>query len=181
MVGGAGGGGDDGVAGLQHVVVDVVNDGGQIVAGRRGDNDLLGAGVDVSLGLGLGGVEAGALEHDVNVQGFPGQVGRLGLGVDGDFLAVHGDGAGNLHGLAVFFEHGLFGFDGVLVFADHAAVTLLSGVILEQMSQHRGAGQVVDGNDLIPGSVEHLTESETADASKTVDSNFYSHGKDLLT
>ena len=31
-------------------------------------DDLLGASVDVSLGLGLGGVEAGALEHDVDVE-----------------------------------------------------------------------------------------------------------------
>ena len=39
-VGGAGSGGDDGIFGLQGVVIDVVNDGGQVVAGGRGDDNL---------------------------------------------------------------------------------------------------------------------------------------------
>ena len=34
-------------------VVDVVHDGGQVVASGSGDNDLLGAGIDVCLSLGL--------------------------------------------------------------------------------------------------------------------------------
>ena len=172
-VGGAGSGGDDGIFGLEGIVVYVIDDGGQVVAGGGGDDDLLGAGVDVRLGLGLGGVEAGALQHDVNLQLLPGQVLRLGLGIDGDLLAVHGDGAGNLYGLAVFFKYGLLAFHGVLVFADHAAVALLSGVVLEQMSQHRGAGQVVDSNDVVALGAKHLTESQAADASKAVNCNSY--------
>ena len=72
-------------------MVDIVNDGGQVVAGRGGDNDLLGAGIDVSLSLSLGGVETGALQDNVNTQLAPGQLGSVGLGVNGDLLAVDGD------------------------------------------------------------------------------------------
>ena len=107
----------------QGLLVDAVNDGGQIIASGSGDDDLLGAGVDVGLALFLAGVEAGALQHDVHVQLAPGAVGGVLLGVDLDLLAVDDDGI-------------LGGLDGVLVFADMAAVAALSGVILEQMSQH---------------------------------------------
>ena len=73
-------------------MVDVVHDGGQIAAGRSGDDDLLGASVDVGLSLSLAGVEAGALENDVDVEVAPRQVVGVGLLVDLDLLAVNGDG-----------------------------------------------------------------------------------------
>ena len=116
--------------------------------------------------LGLAGVEAGALEHDVNIQLAPRQLVGLRLGVDGDLLAVDGDGARHLHGLAVFLEDRLLGAHGVLVL-----VGTLSGIILEQVSQHLRAGQVVDSDNLITLGVKHLAESETADAAKSIDSN----------
>ena len=60
-------GGDDHVGSLQDLVVHAEHDGrGVVVLGRSGDQDLLGASVDVSLGLLSGGVEAGALEHVLN-------------------------------------------------------------------------------------------------------------------
>ena len=162
-VGGAGSGGDDVVFRLQGGVVHVVDDGGQILAGRSGDDDLAGTGVDVGLALFLGGVEAGALQNDVHLQLAPGAIGGVLLGVDADLLAVHDDGV-------------LGGLDLVV-----AGVVALGGVILQQVGQHLGGGQVVDGDDLIALSAEHLTESQTANAAKTINSNFNSHGKDLLT
>src|SRR5699024_1955712 len=83
-------------------------------------------------------------------------------GVDLDLLAVDDDGV-------------LGGRNGVLVLADLAAEGALSGIVLQQVSQHLGAGQIVDGDDLVTLSVEHLTESQTANAAKTIDSNSYSH------
>ena len=53
---------------VKRLVVYVVNDGGQVVACGSGNNDLLGACIDVSLRLFLGGVEAGALQHNVYIQ-----------------------------------------------------------------------------------------------------------------
>ena len=58
------------------------------------------------------------------------------------------------------------------VFADVAAVGTLSGIILQQMSQHGGAGQVVDGDHFVALGTEHLTERQTANTSKTVNRNF---------
>ena len=166
-VGGAAGSGDDLVFRLQGVVVNIVNDGGQVVAGRSGDNDLLGAGFDMSHGLFLGGVETGALEHDVNTQLAPGALFGILDGVDGDLFAVNDDGI-------------LGRFDGVLVLADDAAVALLGGVILEQVRQHGGAGQVVDRDDFVALGTEHLTESKTADPSETINCNFHCHCETLL-
>jgi hypothetical protein len=39
------------------------------------------------------------------------------------------------------------------------------------VSKHFGAGEVIDGDNLITISLEHLTESQTTDTAKTVDSN----------
>ena len=156
-VGGAGSGGDDGIFGLQDGVVHVVDDGGQVVAGGRGDDNLAGASVDVGLALFLGGVEAGALQHDVHLQLAPGAIRSVLLGVDDDLMAVHDDGV-------------VGGLNLVIV-----GVVALGGVILQQVRQHLGGGQVVDGDDLVALSAEHLTESQAADAAKTIDSNFNSH------
>ena len=60
------------ILGGQGLLVDVVDDGLQVVAGGSGDNDLAGAGLDVSLSLSLAGVEAGALQNDVDAQLAPG-------------------------------------------------------------------------------------------------------------
>ena len=127
-------------------MVDVVHDGGQIAAGRSGDDDLLGASVDVGLSLSLAGVEAGALENDVDVKVAPRQVVGVGLLVDLDLLAVNGDGILASNDLVI------------------ASVVALRGVVLQQVSEHIGRGEVVDSDDLGALMTEHLTESQTTDA-----------------
>ena len=62
-----------------------------------------------------------------------------------------------------------------------ARVAALGGVILQQMREHLGAGQVVDGDDFVALSAEHLTESETTDAAESINSNLNRHDKNLLT
>ena len=156
-VGGAGSGGDDLILSGQGLLIDAVNDGLQIVASGSGDDNLLGASVDVGLALRLGGVEAGALQNNVHADLAPGQILGVLLSIDLDGLAVDSDGiltGGDLIG---------------------QGVAALSGVVLQQMGQHSGAGQVVDRHDLITLSAKHLTESQTADAAKAIDSNFNRH------
>ena len=144
-------------------MVDVVNDGGQVVASGGRDDDLAGASVDVGLGLRLAGVEAGALEHDVNAQLAPRQLSSIGLGVDGDLLAVDGDVVlASLNDVAL------------------SSVVALGGVVLQQVSQHLGGSQVVDGDNFVALSAEHLTESKATNAAETINSNFNSHDKNLL-
>ena len=57
------------MAALQDVVIDAVHDGGiDVLAAGRGDDDFLGAALEVRRGLLLAGEEAGALEHDVHAR-----------------------------------------------------------------------------------------------------------------
>jgi hypothetical protein len=60
----------------------------------------------------------------------------------------------------------------VLGLANLAAEAALSGVVLQQWSQHLGAGQVVDCYYFLTFSLEHLTECEATDTAKAVDSYF---------
>ena len=111
----------------------------------------------MGLSLLLAGVEAGALEHDVDVEVAPRQVVSVGLLVDLDGLAIDGD--------------GILTGDNLMI----AAVVALRGIILQQVSEHIGRGEVVDGNDLGALVTEHLTEGQTTDATEAVDSNLYCH------
>ena len=138
-------------------MVHVVDDRGEIVARGSGDDDLLGASVDVGLSLLLGGVEAGALEHDVDTELAPREVVGVGLLVDGDLLAVDGNGV-------------LTGGDLVI-----AAVVALRGVVLQQVREHVRGGEVVDRDDLGALVTEHLAERETTDAAKAINRNLYCH------
>lgn len=61
------------------------------------------------------------------------------------------------------------------VSADLAQERTQRGVVLQQVRQHSGAGQVVDGDDFVAVRLEHLTESQTADTAKTIDRNFNRH------
>ena len=159
-VGGAGCRGDDLVICGKGIVVYVENDGLEIISCGSRDDDLLGAGVDVRHGLLFRAVETGALENDVNTERAPRAVVGVLFGVDLDLLAVDDDRI-------------LGSFYGVKVLAELAAVGSLSGIVLEKVSEHCGSGEVVDGDYLIALCTEHLAECETADATETVNGNFY--------
>ena len=104
----------------------------------------------MGLSLSLAGVEAGALENDVDVEVAPRQVVGVGLLVDLDLLAVNGDGILASNDLVI------------------ASVVALRGVVLQQVSEHIGRGEVVDSDDLGALMTEHLTESQTTDATEAV-------------
>src|SRR5690606_31845551 len=88
-VGGAGSVGNDGVGGLQHVVVHAVHDGGvNVLAARCGDDHLFGTALEVGRSLFLAGEEARALQNDVDVQLAPGQSGRIAIGQHADAVAI---------------------------------------------------------------------------------------------
>ena len=77
--------------GVVQALVDAHHDGDVLVRGRGGDQDLLGAGVDVLLRSGGLGEEAGGLDDDVDAELAPGQVGGIALGEDLDDVAVDDD------------------------------------------------------------------------------------------
>ena len=140
-------------------MVYVVNDGLKIIACGSGDNDFLSSCIDVGHGLILRGVEAGALENNVNAELAPRAGVSVLLSVDLDFLAVNDD--------------GIIGSGyGVLALADLAAEGALSGIVLKKVSEHLRAGKVVDSNYFVALCVKHLTESKTTDTTETVNGNF---------
>ena len=169
-VGGAGAGGHDHVGSLEGLVVHAEHDGrGDLVLGRSGDQDLLGASVDVGLGLLSGGVEAGALEHELNAVVLdPRDVVGILLGVDLVFLAVDHDGVvggGDLDRGAIVMTEGAVG-----------------AVVLQQVGQHGRGGQIVDCSDLnVTGlaatslQLEDTAESQTTDTTKAVNTNLNCH------
>ena len=76
-----------------------------------------------------------------------------------------------LPSLAVFSEDGVLVIHRVLSFTELAGEATLGGVVLQKVSKHFGAGEVIDGDNFITISLEHLTESQTTDTAKTVDSD----------
>ena len=76
------------VAVVGLVEVDAEHDGHVRVGRRRGDDDLLGAGVEVLGGVLAVGEQAGGLDHHVGAELAPGQRAGIALGQHADLLAV---------------------------------------------------------------------------------------------
>src|ERR1700734_4440301 len=127
-VGGAGGVGDDVVLGrVIFAFVDAENDGDVLVAGGGGDDDLLDGGAEVSLGLFGVGEEAGGFDDDLGAYAGPVELGGVALGEDLDLLAVDGD--------------------EVFAVGDFVFEIAEDGVVLEEVSQGGGGGEVVNGDE----------------------------------
>ena len=112
----------------------------------------------MSLGLLLGQVNAGALEHVLNTELAPGNEGSVAVGLvreNLDDLAVDGDGA-------------------VLVVADDFTVeAAVDGVILYAVSDvGSGMAGSADRDDLDIVRLDSSAESQGTDATETVDANF---------
>ena len=151
-------------------MVGVVNDGWEVLACRSRDNDLLGTSLNVSRSLLLRCIETCALEHYIYIEFAPGKLSCIWLGIDGDLLAVNSDRTRSNNGLAVLSQNSILVRNTVLALTELASEATLSGVILEKVSKHLWAGEVVDSNYFITLCFKHLTESETTDTTETVDS-----------
>ncbi|MNY11394.1 hypothetical protein D3C86_1444220 [compost metagenome] len=155
-VGGAGGVRDDVVlGGVVGLVVDAQDDGDVLALGRSRDDDLLGAGVEVGLGLGGVGEDAGRLDDDLGAELLPGDHGGVALGRDLDLAAVDDDGA--------------------LGVIDRAGVDAVDRVVLEEVSERLGVGQVVDADELQLGVLEADAQHLATDTTETVNPHFSGH------
>ena len=154
-VGGAACSGYNRIGCLQGLLVYAEYNGGKVVACGSRDNALLCACGDVSGSLFLGGIEARAFKDYVYIERLPGKVDSIFFSVDFDGFAVYGDGIFAC-GYAV----------GILISA-------LSGIVLQKVSEHLGAGEVVDSDDFVALCIEHLPESKATDTTEAVDCNFY--------
>ena len=54
-------------------------------------------------------------------------------------------------------------------------VLALRRIVLQEVSEHLGVREIVDGYDFIALCIKHLTKREAADTSETIDRYFYCH------
>ena len=100
--------------------------------------------------------ESRGLDDDLGAKFFPGQVSGVALGKNLDGLAVNGD--------------------GVIVVTDLTGETTHDGVVLQEVGQGLGVGEVVDGDDLeVSTLLSEGAEKVAANAAKTVDTNLNGH------
>jgi len=165
---GAGRVGNDVVlGGIVLVVVDAEDDGDVLTLRRSGDDDLLGASHDVTLGL-LGiGEEAGGLDDELNTELGPGQFSRA-LGADDeDVLAVDDENV----------VVSLVG--GGLLRGNGAVEATLGRVVLQEVGQIVGRDDVAHRDDVERRAEEALlnegAEYEATDAAETIDCDFNCH------
>src|SRR6056297_2989398 len=157
-VGGAAGIRHHVVAVLENAMVDAVDNGGQVLAGRSRYEHLARPGFQVRRGFFLAVEKAGAFQHHVHAQIGPGQLARVALGQHLDRAAV------DQHGVA---------------FDLHLAVELaVGGVVLGQVSVGFRIAQIVDGDDLdIGDAVVFVNRAQhvAANSAIAIDGDFYRH------
>ncbi len=142
----------------QGVVVDAVYDGGVRAFGGSRDNHFPGPGGDVRGGFFAVGEQTGAFKDDIDVLGFPWQLGRVADSADSDTVTI------DCQTFAVAF--------------DGAAERAVNCVETQQMSVHLAIAQIVDGDDLqvLPVALGiECAQDVAADPAKTVDCNANSH------
>ena len=155
-VGGAGGVGDNGHAGIVLVQVDAADEHRSVVLAGAGEDNDLGAGIQVSLGGFLGEELAGALEDVINAQVAPAELAGIAVVEELDGLAVHD-------------EVAVDNFDSAV----EAAV---DGVVLGGIGQLLGLlVRGVDGDYLDVVADDAGAEDQTADTAKAIDTNTDAH------
>src|SRR6185503_11781677 len=155
-VGGAAGVGDDVV--LRRIVLVFVhaeNESDVFVRSRSRDDNFFNGRAKVRLGDGCVGEAAGGLNDDLCAHICPGQLGRILFCVDLDLLSVDRNEVVSCN-------------DFVLEIAENR-------VVLEQVSQGGGAGQVVNGNKIELGIAEGGAQNVAANSAEAVDANLNCH------
>ncbi len=98
-----------------------------IIAARGRDNHFLGAAGQMSTGFLFTGEKAGALQHDIDIQLFPGKLGGIAFRQHLDAVTID---------------------DHVVAFDRHFSIKpTMGGVVLRQVGIDTGITEIVDGND----------------------------------
>jgi len=150
-VGCAGCVGDDLDIGLVGLLVDTHNVHGGISGGSR-DDDLLGATLQMCLGLLGGGEDTGGLDNVVCTSLAPWDLGGVSLGVELDNLAID--------------------LQSIVESLDRALELSVGRVVPEHIGGVVGFNErIVDGDDVDVVVLNSIAEDDTTDAAETVDAN----------
>ena len=156
---------------IELLIVHAHHDGDVFTLRRSGDDDLLGPSGDVALGLVRFGEETGGLDHELDAQFGPRELGGRARGNHEDFPAVDDEDV-----VLDLIGRRLLGADG-------AGELALRRVILEQVGKIVGGDDVSDGDDVERRSEQALfhecAENQATDATETVDCDFYCHVRAL--
>ena len=141
----------------QGLVVYPVDDGRQILAGRRRDDHLSGAPPEVGAGFVFAGKKTGTFDHYINLQVSPRKVGRVALGQTFDLVAVHDH-------VVTFYGYG-------------AGESTMRGVVLCQVCVCARVAQIVDSHDFdFVGATAFVQCTQYVSSDSTVTVNPYSNG-----
>ena len=155
----AGGVGDDEVGGLEDLLIDAVDNRSVSRLAGSGEQDLLGALLDVHHALFLRIEGARALHHDVDVEFSPGDLLRVARGEDADAVAVDDQ--------------------RVRAFDLHVSVeAAVAGVVLEKMGVDGEVAGGIDRDDfdvMLLAALVVSAENVAADAAETGDGNTNGH------
>ena len=121
------------------------------VLGRRGDDDLLCAGLEVFGRLGAVREESAALEHQLHAERFPRQLAGIALGEHPD--------------------HSRADRDAVVLGTDLLAQRSVDRIVLQEMRERLRIGDVVDGDEVERLVTEAGAQDVAADAPEPVDAD----------
>ena len=152
--------GDDVVlGGIVLVLVHAHHDGDVFVGCGSRNDDLLHRSAQMLLGqFGFGELSGGFDDH-LRANRLPIQLGGIFLGENLDVLAIDGD--------------------GIVRSRKSDSEVTEDGVVLQQMGQSLGIGEIVDGDELQARIVECGAKNIAANAAKAVDANFNCHRTSL--
>ena len=123
--------------------------------GRRGDDDFLGAGAHMLGRVVPIGEQAGRLEHHVDAERFPGQLRRIAHRQHLELVAVDRN--------------------RVALCLDAGVEVAQNRVVLQQMREGRGVGQVVDRHEIDVLVAERGSHDIPADPAEPVDADPHGH------
>ncbi len=141
--------------GIVSGIVDAEHDGDVLILRGRGDDDFLDRSAQMFRGILRVGETAGGFDDDLDAERTPVEFGRILDGEDLD-LPVADD-------------------DGIAVDFDILVEVAEDGIVLRQMGEGFGVGEVVDGDEFDLGVVERCANHVAADTAKTVDAYFDRH------
>src|ERR1700677_1761317 len=122
---------------------------------RRGDDDFFDRPAQMLLGIIGVGETSGRFEHDLNADGFTWKLGLIFLAENLKDVTVDSNGVGSGR--------------------DLIAQVSENGVVLEQVGERLGAGEIVDRDEFNVRIFQRSAQDIASDASKAVDAYFNSH------